>query len=87
MEERRAGEGRNKELLVWGCPKIRITFLGVPVTRIIVIWDLYWGPPVLPVLGNYHVSNRDNGFSSKRARAATTRKGNKAANWKAHRTC
>ena len=30
----------------WGFPKIRVTFLGVPITRIIVFWGLYWGPPI-----------------------------------------
>ena len=34
-------------------PKIRGTFLGVPVIRIIVFGDLYWGPLIL---GNYHIS-------------------------------
>ena len=31
-------------------PKIRGTFLGVPIIRIVVYWGLYWGPPIL---GNY----------------------------------
>ena len=35
-----------------GVPKIRGTFLGVPVTRMIVYEGLYWGPPIL---GNYHI--------------------------------
>ena len=38
--------------LIWGFPKIRGTFLGVPIVRIIVFWGLYWGPPIL---GNYHI--------------------------------
>ena len=25
----------------------RGTFLGVPIIRIIVFWNLYWGPPML----------------------------------------
>ena len=37
---------------IWGFPKIRCTFLGVPVIRTIVFWGLYWGPPIL---GNYHI--------------------------------
>ena len=38
--------------MVWGFSKIRVTILGVPIIRIIVLWGLYWGPPIL---GNYHV--------------------------------
>ena len=26
-----------------GFPKIRVPFLGVPIIRTIVFWDLYWG--------------------------------------------
>ena len=29
--------------MIWGFPKIRGTFLGVPIVRIIVFWGLYWG--------------------------------------------
>ena len=36
----------------WGFPKIRGTFLGVPIIRIIIFWGLYWGPHIL---GNYHI--------------------------------
>ena len=32
---------------IWGFPKIRGTFLGVPIIRTIVFWGLYGGPPVL----------------------------------------
>ena len=39
-------------LAMWGFPKIRGTFLGVPMIRILVFWGLRWGPLVL---GNYHV--------------------------------
>ena len=35
----------------WGFPNKRGTFLGVPITRTIIFWGLYWGPPIL---GNYH---------------------------------
>ena len=35
-----------------GFPKIRGTFLGVPIIRTVVFWGLYWGPPIL---GNYHI--------------------------------
>ena len=38
--------------LIWGFPKIRGTFLGVPIIRTIVFWGLYWGPLIL---GNYHI--------------------------------
>ena len=34
-------------------PKIRGTFLRVPIIRTIVFWGLYW---VSPILGNYHVN-------------------------------
>ena len=37
---------------MWGFPKIRGTFLGVPIIRTIVYLGLYRGPPVL---GKYHV--------------------------------
>ena len=30
--------------VIWGFPKIRGTILGVPITRIIVYWGLYWDP-------------------------------------------
>ena len=40
-------------MIIWGLPKIRGTFLGVPIRRTIVYWGLYWGPPSL---GNYHLS-------------------------------
>ena len=29
---------------IWGIPKIRGTFLGVPIIRTIVYWGLYLGP-------------------------------------------
>ena len=38
---------------IWEVPKIRDTFLGVPITRTIVCWGLYWGPRIL---GNYHIA-------------------------------
>ena len=31
--------------------------MGVPILRIIVYWDLYWGPPIL---GNYHMALQGN---------------------------
>ena len=31
-------------MCIWVVPKIRGTYLGVPITRIIVFWGLYWGP-------------------------------------------
>ena len=37
---------------IWGFPKIRGTFLGVPIIRILVFRGLYWGPPIW---GNYHI--------------------------------
>ena len=36
-----------------GLPKITGIVLGVPIRRIIVVWGLYWGHPLL---GNYHVA-------------------------------
>ena len=36
----------------WGFPKIRGTFLGVPIIRIIVFGGLYWGPLIW---GNYQL--------------------------------
>ena len=32
---------------MWGFPKSRGTFLGVPIIRIIVCWGLHWGSPYL----------------------------------------
>ena len=37
---------------IWGFPKIRGTFLGVPIIRTLVFWGPYWGPLIL---GNYHI--------------------------------
>ena len=31
-------------IYIWGFPKIRGTFLGIPIIRIIVYLGLYWGP-------------------------------------------
>ena len=45
-------------LVIWGFPKIRGTFLGVPIRRIIVFWCLYWGPLNS---GNYHMGE-NSGF-------------------------
>ena len=36
-----------------GFPKIRATFLGVPIIRAIVYWGLYWGTLIW---GNYHLA-------------------------------
>ena len=35
------------EATIWGFPKIRGTFLGVPIRRTIKYWGLYWSPLVL----------------------------------------
>ena len=48
----RLGFGSLLVCRIWGFPKIRGTFLGVPIVRIIIFLDLYWGPLVL---GNYHL--------------------------------
>ena len=37
---------------IWGIPKIRGTFLGVPILRIIVFWGLHWSPLIL---GKYRI--------------------------------
>ena len=49
-------------------PRIRGTFLGVPIIGIIVYWGLNWGPLIL---GNYHLKDLsqesqfvERGFSS-----------------------
>ena len=42
-----------QRILKWGLPKIRSTFLGVPIIRTIVFWGLYWGPLIL---GNYQIN-------------------------------
>ena len=33
-------------LVYVGLPKTRATFSGVPVIRNIMVWGLYWGPPI-----------------------------------------
>ena len=38
--------------MIWGFPKIRVTFLGVPIIKSRVFGGLYWVPPIL---GNYHL--------------------------------
>ena len=43
--------GVSEEPTFGGVPKIRGTFLGVPIIRIIIFLGLYWGPPIL---GSYH---------------------------------
>ena len=35
-----------------GLPKIRASYLGVPIIRTLVFWGLFWGPPIL---GNSHI--------------------------------
>ena len=40
------GEGGICISNTWGLPKIRGTILGVPITRTIIFWGLYWGPPI-----------------------------------------
>ena len=37
---------------MWVFPKIKGTFLGVPIMRTVVYWGLYWGTLILR---NYHV--------------------------------
>ena len=48
-----AAEGWGMENSMWEFPKIRGTFLGVPIIGIIVFWGLYCG---FPIYGNYHVA-------------------------------
>ena len=36
--------GPTGSLLTWGSLKIRGTFLGVPMIRIVIFWGLYWDP-------------------------------------------
>ena len=38
---------REREREIWRVPKIRCMILGVPIIRTLVVWDLYWGPPIL----------------------------------------
>ena len=47
----------------WGFPKIKGTFLGVPIMRAIVFWGLYWGPLIL---GNYQIEDPQCGPPSRR---------------------
>ena len=37
---------------IWGFPISRGTLLGVPIIRILVVWSIFWVPPIL---GNYHI--------------------------------
>ena len=45
-------QGSLQKPILGDFPKIRGTFLRVPIIRIIVFWGLYWGPTIL---GNYHI--------------------------------
>ena len=47
---------------IWVFPKIRGTFFGVPIIRIIVFWGLYWG---LLILGNYHIDPKPTNLGEK----------------------
>ena len=49
-----AGSLLYKQLLghIWGFPKIRGSFLGVPIIRVIIFGDLNWSTPIW---GNYHI--------------------------------
>ena len=40
-----------QQSLTWEFPKIRGTFLGLPIMRTIIYLGLYWGPPIL---GKFH---------------------------------
>ena len=44
---------RDEALMLWGCPKIRGTFVGVSMLRIKVFGGLRRGPPIF---GNYHMA-------------------------------
>ena len=47
QESRSNNRGRSpyeENLSIWGVPKIRGTFLGVPIIRTVVFGGLYWGP-------------------------------------------
>ena len=49
-------------LRIWRFPKIRGTFSGVPIMRIILFWGLCWGPPPfweLIISGDGAVDSRD----------------------------
>ena len=53
-------------MYIWGFTKIRDTFLGAPVIRIVVFWGLYWGLPILGKLPYIYIyihleSSRDPG--------------------------
>ena len=39
-------ESRQQNSSIWRFPKIRGTFLGVPIVRIIILWGLFWGSPI-----------------------------------------
>ena len=46
---------RTLYVYIWGLPKIRGSYLGVPIIRTIVFWGLYWGPLFweTPIYGLY----------------------------------
>ena len=53
MENKMENEMETRDtVVVFQFPKIRATFLWVPVIRIKVFQGLYWGPPIW---GTYHV--------------------------------
>ena len=45
----------------WRIPKIMGTILGIPIIRTIILWGLYWGPPILR---NYQITNRTTGHTT-----------------------
>ena len=47
----------------WWFPKIRGTFLGVPIIRTIVYWGLFWGPLIL---GNFQIPQNRSNFATPR---------------------
>ena len=40
----------------WWFPKIKGTFLGVPLIRTIIYWGIYWGTLIL---GNYQIEKEE----------------------------
>ena len=46
------GMFRLVQKLYGGFPKLGVPLWVVPIIRIVIFWDLYWGPPIL---GNYHI--------------------------------
>ena len=55
MQQRLTPSWKAEMTGILGFPEVQNTFLEVPIKGIVIVWGLYWGPPIL---GNYHLGLR-----------------------------